>query len=438
MSAPISVVQVVRPVAGGMRAHVLALAAGLPSSEFRVIVAGPLDARTRRPLSAAGVTWANIPLPQTLSLSATYRGAQVLARLLASREAQIVHGHGFLATYAALIARRRLAAPPALVSTVHAPPRVSGGWWERMLRRRGYRAVGRQAQEIIAISEGVKESLLAVVPEAVEKTEVIPYGLRPEEFRVRVDVGLKKKELALDPSAATIGFIGRLTPDKGPDVFLRAAAEVTKTAPNVDFVLCGEGPLRSELEQQAHDLHLTGATVFLGDRRDVAEILATVDLVLLPYRETGFGVAALEAIAAGKPLIVSDIPVLRATLEGAPDVTFVRLDAVEKMAQAAIGILDRLPDVDSPMIGDVERAQGAPAAEDLLVKTEEFDLDAELEPGDQRARTGELPAGQRFVHEHYAVERMVAGVQAVYGRMIASTKTTSASRENGGPGGEAN
>ena len=95
----------------------------------------------------------------------------------------------------------------------------------------------------------------------------------------------------------------RMHPQKGHTYLLQAAAQV----PNATFVLAGDGPLRAALEAEARDLGVAGRCVFLGERLDVADLLAAADLFVLPSLFEGLPVSVLEAMAAERPVIATAI-----------------------------------------------------------------------------------------------------------------------------------
>jgi L-malate glycosyltransferase len=113
------------------------------------------------------------------------------------------------------------------------------------------------------------------------------------------------------PSVAGIlrvGMIARMnTPHKNHYEFLRAAARLSLTLPNLEFLLVGDGPLRPELERKAAELGLQGRVQFLGDRRDIAAVLACLDVSVLPSASESLSNVILESMAAGVPVVASDV-----------------------------------------------------------------------------------------------------------------------------------
>jgi len=105
-----------------------------------------------------------------------------------------------------------------------------------------------------------------------------------------------------------VGMVARMNAHyKNHAGFLRIASIVHKHLPNVEFVLVGDGPLRSELEQQAAALGLTKHVLFLGDRRDIPAVLASLDLSVLTSDSESLSNVILEAMAARLPVVAYDV-----------------------------------------------------------------------------------------------------------------------------------
>ncbi|MGB7537157.1 MAG: glycosyltransferase family 4 protein [Anaerolineales bacterium] len=166
----------------------------------------------------------------------------------------------------------------------------------------------RRADRIIAISQAVRRFLVEVEGAAAEKVEVIPYGLDAEAYERSAHPGSFRREIGAK-AEPIVGFVGRLTRQKGVDVLLRAFAHVEKRIPDARLVLAGDGPDRPALEQLARSLGLR-RVMFLGWRADIADIMADVSLLAVPSRWEGFGLVALEAMALGKPVVAARVSAL--------------------------------------------------------------------------------------------------------------------------------
>ena len=109
------------------------------------------------------------------------------------------------------------------------------------------------------------------------------------------------------PRTHIIAAAGRLSPEKGPDQFVAAAARLAKEAPDVGFVLFGDGPLRPALAAQIASCGLTGSFVLAGFRTDVERFLPQCDLAVLSSWTEGLPVIVLEALAAGVPVVATAV-----------------------------------------------------------------------------------------------------------------------------------
>ena len=109
------------------------------------------------------------------------------------------------------------------------------------------------------------------------------------------------------PLTYIVAAAGRLSPEKGPDQFVAAAALLAKEALDIGFVLFGEGPLRPALTRQIASCGLTGSFVLAGFRSDVERFLPHCDLVVLSSWTEGLPVIVLEALAAGVPVVATAV-----------------------------------------------------------------------------------------------------------------------------------
>jgi glycosyltransferase involved in cell wall biosynthesis len=102
-----------------------------------------------------------------------------------------------------------------------------------------------------------------------------------------------------------VAIVGRLVPQKAHDRFLAAAAEVATQRPDVVFLVVGEGPLRAGLERRTGELGLTRAVRFTGLRSDARDLIARADVLVFSSLWEGLSIAALEALAAGTPVVTT-------------------------------------------------------------------------------------------------------------------------------------
>jgi glycosyltransferase involved in cell wall biosynthesis len=166
---------------------------------------------------------------------------------------------------------------------------------------RAQKMIFQLCDRVICNSEAAADRLRrADFPEG--KLTLIPNGLT-DDFFAPVSPALPR-----DGATLNIGMISRMNdPSKRHDAFLRAAARLAARFPNLQFILAGDGPLRPGLEQLAESLGLNGRVVFMGERRDIPAVLASLDVIVLPSASESLSNVILESMAAGVPVVATCI-----------------------------------------------------------------------------------------------------------------------------------
>src|SRR6185295_9622530 len=119
----------------------------------------------------------------------------------------------------------------------------------------------------------------------------------------QVDVEKKRRALDLEPDCPVVGMIAPLKPQKAPLDYVRLAALVCRVRPEAQFLLIGDGELRAEVEAAKRRHELGNKFRLLGWRRDIAEILQSLDVFVLTSRWEGLPRVYLEALASGRPIV---------------------------------------------------------------------------------------------------------------------------------------
>jgi glycosyltransferase involved in cell wall biosynthesis len=130
-----------------------------------------------------------------------------------------------------------------------------------------------------------------------------------------VDGRKLRRELGFADSDLLIGAVGRMAPQKGFVYLLRAMPRVLEAVPAARLLLAGEGPLLDELEDEARQSGAGDRIHFLGFRRDIPELLAAFDVFALPSLWEGLSISLIEALAAGKAIVTTDIDGNREVVE---------------------------------------------------------------------------------------------------------------------------
>jgi glycosyltransferase involved in cell wall biosynthesis len=305
-----------------------------------------------------------------------------LARLIRRERPDILHTHtakaGTVGRVAALLAGGRR--PSVVVHTFHGhvlrgyfgPVRT---WFFRQLER----WLASKTTALIAVSPQVRDDLVALGIAPASRFVVVRLGIELGE-RVGSEAngrGESRRYLGIEPQRFAVGWIGRMTAVKRTDDVLLAFKQLRDDG--VDAVLCmvGDGPDRPDLERRAHELGIVRDTLFLGYQEDVGPFYAAFDALVLASSNEGTPVSAIEALAAGRPVVATRVG-------GIPDVVVEGVD----------GFL-------------VEPG----ATDDLAGRLSQLARDPTL-----RERMGR--AGRERVLPRYAVERLVDDVDRLYRSLL--------------------
>jgi glycosyltransferase involved in cell wall biosynthesis len=216
-----------------------------------------------------------------------------LTRLLREQQPQIVQTFLFHANVAGTLAARRAGVPHVATGVRVADPRRSRAWVERWACR--------NVDRIVCVSESVAKHCRTGGFRS-ESLTVIPNGVQVAEFANAQPIDLAK--LGLPPGRKAIVYVGRLDAQKGLADLLAATPHLFQQLPEHDLVLVGDGPQRQFLETTAKSLQQEQRLHFTGWRADIPAILAAAEMLVLPSRWEGMPNVVLEAMAAGKPVVV--------------------------------------------------------------------------------------------------------------------------------------
>ncbi len=223
---------------------------------------------------------------------------RVLREFARRRGIGVVNTHGYKANLYAYAAFCRTGIQ--LIATCH-------NWTNQsrslQLYARVDRFVLRRFSRVVAVSGTVEQTLVAsgIRPGRVATIEngvdISRFPSGSSTFAREIGKGDRK----------LVGMIGRLVPEKGPDVFLRAARGALERFPDSLFLLVGDGAMRPELERLARELAIADHVIFTGSRNDMPEIYAALDIVVLPSLNEGLPMSLLEALAAERPAIAARV-----------------------------------------------------------------------------------------------------------------------------------
>lgn len=289
---------------GGPSRQALILSRELADRYPTVLAAGtPTDEEGE--LSDPAVPVVPLPLVRQVSPRADVASLAQVTKLMRRVRPALLHTHlakaGSMGRMASLSVRPR----PKVVHTYHG--HVHDGYFRPAVERafiETERMLARATDVIIAISPEIRDELLEIGIGRPEQYRIIPLGLDLEAFlAVEGSSGLLRTQLGLDGRTPLIGAFGRLVKIKHLTMLIDAVASMD----GVHLALIGDGEERLALEQYARDSPAAGRVHFTGWAPDVAAYVSDLDVVALTSRNEGTPVALIEALAAARPVVATDV-----------------------------------------------------------------------------------------------------------------------------------
>jgi glycosyltransferase involved in cell wall biosynthesis len=307
---------------GGAERYVVDLAIALRGRDWPVEVACSIGGVRAGALAEAGVP-VSVLIGGLAKRRVSGRYGRALRRLIQDRCPAVVHAHLYASAAAAVLATRGLSVPVVLTEHTEAP-------WRGRAARTVSRLVYRRVEHVVAVSSAIRNTLVDAYGVPAGRVDMLlPATATPAAAARR----------ATWTPAGVVGVVGRLVPEKGIDVFLRAASLVTSVIPSARFVVIGDGPLRAALEDSADSLGLAGAVTFTGFRPDAPQLIAGLDVLVVPSRSDGSPLVVCEAMAAGIPVVASRVGGLPDLVAHGDSGLLVRPEDPEDLARTLVSLL---------------------------------------------------------------------------------------------------
>ena len=192
--------------------------------------------------------------------------------------------------------------------------------------------------KIICISDAEKQSALDKKICKEDKLQVIFNGVDIEAYENGVHGAVKRRELSIPENAFVVGMVGRMSPQKAPDVFVKMAKKVKEAVPNAHFIIVGNGNQEAEIRKYAEDngfsdrLHITG---WVDNPMSYVELF---DVACLLSRWEGFGLALPEYMMAGKPIVASRVDAIPNIVRDGENGLLVEVDDAIGASEAVLRI----------------------------------------------------------------------------------------------------
>jgi glycosyltransferase involved in cell wall biosynthesis len=270
-----------------------------------------------------------------------------LRRVLKQENYDLIHNHlGVYSGFPVWIARN---ARVPVITTFHNTDFTQASmWWLRLpilsqLRNMYARLSIQYALEhtdiLSGVSQGVLNAIISGRTDLLPKSRVLYLGVRVPPVPREAEKRSFRESLGLDPHSKLIIHVGRFIEQKNHRGLLAVFQRVVSNFPDARLVLIGEGPLKTLTRELIETTGMGGFVRFLGLRDDVSDLMTKSDIFLLPSLHEGLPVVALEAQAAGLPVVGSRIPGLSEAVEDGATALLHDVHDTEGMADSALKLL---------------------------------------------------------------------------------------------------
>ena len=258
-----------------------------------------------------------------------------LMRVIRQRDIRVVRTHQYHANLYGRLAAW-LCRVPCIVPSIH-----NVYTRDRKVHRRIFNnLLGRASDRVIAVSEAVKDDIMAYDGLSAGKITVLCNGVEEDRF-AGIDAAGARSVLQIPAQDVVVGTVGRLTHQKGQKYLVEAMSAVRKEFPRTVLLIVGDGPAGNELRELVKQRGIEDRVIFAGSRGDVPVMLAAMDIFVFPSLWEGLPNSLVEAMAAGKAIIATDIKPNREVLGSENAGVFV---PCEDSAAIAAGITQLIKD----------------------------------------------------------------------------------------------
>jgi len=329
---------------GGTEKNIISLVTRLNRDRYENIVVALLSGgELVERLRGSGIEVECLGMRNKFDLPAVFK----LFRILREKKVDILHTYLFHANILGRIVGR-LAKVPIIISSLRV-----------MERRRYHLWLDRWTNGMVdmetCVCEAVRKYTLEKAKIRPDKLVTIRNGIDREEYPLSIALDDKRKELDIAPDSLILGTVGRLHEQKGYVYLLKAMPAVLRKYPQAVLLIVGDGHLKGKLNNLCFKLQINKAVKFLGFRKDIKELMALMEVFILPSLWEGMPNVLLEAMALGKPIVATRVGGAEELIEDGVTGLLVSPFDEGALAEAIINILTR---------GDKRRELGEMAKEE--------------------------------------------------------------------------
>lgn len=289
-------------VFAGTERHIVTLAQGLKDCGVEVSLACPPESPVAKFAIQKQFDLVGIEKRRNFDLGAVSH----LANLLRNGALDVIHAHNgrtaFLAAAAKTLARRgRCIATQHFLTPAHTQSKGMHG----VMSRISHQWLNRATDHVIAISEAAKSAMLQRQEISPRKISVVYHGIPSPDLTQLSPRQTARSEWKIPASHTLVVCVARLEPEKDIETLLLAMKALSRQPPHIFCAILGEGSQQFRLMRHIHRLGLTQSVALLGFQSDPLSIVNAADIFVLPSLSEPFGLAILEAMALGKPVIAT-------------------------------------------------------------------------------------------------------------------------------------
>lgn len=302
-------------VVGGLARHVEELSVALVKAghEIHVVTANAPDAPGFEIYKGIKVYRVKSQRPEHLNfideiMHLNFGMLEIASHLLRTEMFDYVHAHDWLVAHAGITLKRAFSTP--LIATIHA---TEHGRWngihndlQNYIHSMEW-LLNFESISTIVCSYFMKDQLQKIFNLPSDKIYVLPNGVEKDKFNFNFDQWSFRRKFASDHEKLVMSA-GRMVPEKGFQTLVDAAARVLPNFHNVKFVISGKGGMLENLRARADYMGISDRVWFVGymSDEDLNKLFVVSDLAVFPSLYEPFGITALEAMAAGTPVVVAD------------------------------------------------------------------------------------------------------------------------------------
>ncbi|MFA5339471.1 MAG: glycosyltransferase family 4 protein [Candidatus Omnitrophota bacterium] len=252
-----------------------------------------------------------------------------LRNILLTNKIDILHANEYRSDIIGFLAARHTNA--RTIATAHGwlyiDPKIKLYEWIDSMFLRAF-------DEVIAVSGAMKNELAkAGIPQ--DKLKIIENALDYSDIRSGAGSDIRK-EIGAGPETIIVGSVGRLSLERGYEYLLDAAKEILGKCSDIKFLIAGDGDLKNSLIARAQRLGIKEKIVFLGFRKDVKNVYAALDIFVSSSLRESFGLALVEAMAAGKPVVATAVGIAQEIIKNGDNGLLVKPGSAEEIGKAML------------------------------------------------------------------------------------------------------